>query len=134
MKQLITIILFLGFLLIRSGNSHELINYSDRPTISFMDQQNHIHHTNQIHFSSEYHYTQQHGSGSTNNNDQVVMDHDMEDFQMWKDYHLQMALFAGIICFYFLRLLPDSLPQRLAIHKHLQQTQPIFISQRSLRI
>jgi len=73
-------------------------------------------------------------NGMHSSDSPIIMGQDAEDFQLWKDYHLQMAFFAGLICFYFLRVLPEDLRSEVPGKFEFHKTLPIFISQRSLRI
>ena len=134
MRTIITLTLFFMFLLIRSGNSHEVVNHSDRPAISFMENHSSISQnvkSNDFQFPK---FTKAHSNGIGSHGEQIFLSQDSEDFQLWKDYHLQMAFYACLIAFTFLlyfskkagrawsEIIPDLHPN------------PIIISQRSLRI
>ena len=134
MRTILTLILFFTFLLIRSGNSHEVVNHSDRPAISFME--NHsviskIDKPNDFQFAV---FSKSNSNGVGGLGEQIILSQDSEDFQLWKDYHLQMAFYSCLIAFTFLLILPKSSnPKSLAIFLD-NNPNPIFISQGSLRI
>lgn len=134
MKAIITFVLFFLFLLIRSGNSHEVINHSDRPAISFME--NHVLNisTQSKHDSQQSIFSQANSNGTGSHSNHILLEQESEDFQLWKDYHLQMAFYACLIAFTFLMLLPKNSVRRPNAYILNNNSNPIFISQRSLRI
>ena len=135
MKAMITFILFFFFLLIRSGNSHEVINYSDRPAISFMEgpgSQVNLHQD--INLSSFQFAPLKHG-GFHSGTGQDLYESESEDFQAWHDYQLQMLFYASLICFSFLlfRVGHKAEPLPMAVQQDIEAA-PLYLSQRSLLI
>ena len=134
MRTIITLTLFFMFLLVRSGNSHEVVNHTDRPTISFMENHSVISDNDK---SNDFHsvkFSRANSNGMGGHEDQIVMAQDSEDFQLWKDYQLQMAFYSCLIAFTFLLVLPKLSDRRPIGFIFNNNSNPIFISQRSLRI
>ncbi|VTQ01504.1 hypothetical protein [Sphingobacterium daejeonense] len=89
------------FLLIRSGNSHEVVNHSDRPAISFMENHSSISQnvkSNDFQFPK---FTKAHSNGIGGHGEQIIVSQDSEDFQLWKDYHLPDGILRMSDCFHF---------------------------------
>ncbi|OYD42938.1 hypothetical protein CHU00_16625 [Sphingobacterium cellulitidis] len=133
MKAIITFVLFFFFLMIRSGNSHEVINYSDRPTISFMEHQMGL-LEKQSHPTQKLVLTQTNASGLVGHAEQILLEQESEDFQLWKDYQLQMAFFSCLIAFTFLLFFPNRSQNKTPDFIIDNNPNPIFISLRTLRI
>ncbi len=130
MKIFFTLALFVLFLLIRSGNSHEVIIHSDRPAISAM--QHRAYHTLSTDASSSHHLKFKKKGPS--NRAEILMEKDSDDFQSWEDYQLQMAFFACLTVFTFFLIFWRKTLQNLNVYLFDNNPNPIFISQRSLRI
>lgn len=119
--------------MIRSGNSHEVINYSDRPTISFMEHQMGL-LEKQSQPTQKLVFTQTNANGLAGHAEHILLEQESEDFQLWKDYHLQMAFFSCLIAFTFLLFFPNR-SQKITPDFILDNNpNPIFISLRTLRI
>ena len=134
MKTIVTFVLFFFFLLIRSGNSHEVINHSDRPAISFMENLAGSISPAQQHEFQKLKYTQTNSNGLGGHAEHILLEQESEDFQLWKDYHLQMAFYSCLIAFSFLLFFPKKTHQKSTDFILDNNPNPIFISQRSLRI
>ncbi|SEG61941.1 hypothetical protein SAMN05421877_1115 [Sphingobacterium lactis] len=126
--------LFFAFLLIRSGNSHEVINSSTRPAISFME--NHLHHDLKLDQRQDQQILVSSASshGAHGGDHVIISEQEAEDFQLWKDYHLSMAFYACLIAFTFLVFGTQRWVPALVDRAHLKAGNPLFISLRSLRI
>ena len=131
MITIVTFVLFFFFLLIRSGNSHEVINYSDRPTISFMEHQMGL-LEKQSHPTQKLVFTQTNASGLAGHAEHILLEQESEDFQLWKDYHLQMAFYSCLIAFCFFVFFPKNTHQNTRDLILDNNPNPIFISQRSI--
>lgn len=134
MKTIVTFVLFFFFLLIRSGNSHEVINYSDRPSISFMEHFTGSADQAQQHEFQKLKYTQTNSNGLGGHPEHILLEQESEDFQLWKDYHLQMAFYSCLIAFCFFVFFPKNTHQNTRDLILDNNPNPIFISLRSLRI
>lgn len=135
MRAIITLILFFFFLLIRSGNSHEVMSDSYRPAISFMQ-----HHDAQDLKVKSQTSTQQQLSSSKSNTHQGADEHHVlgdenEDSYSLTDLQLQMAMFASLVCFTFIVFQfgrkSDALPQTSF---SLNYNTPLYLTKRSLLI
>gem|GEM_PF-673215 len=135
MRAIVTLILFFFFLLIRSGNSHEIISDSYRPAISFMQ-----HHDLQGLKAKSHTSTQHHLSSSKSNSHQGSDEHHVlgdenEDKQSLDHLQLQMAMFAAFVCFTFIVLQfghkSDALPGLSFCRNY---NTPLYLTKRSLLI
>ncbi len=132
MKSITIFLLFFFFLIIRSGNSHEVINYSDRPAISFMES----HSVNDFKAKPTHDQDQTFSKSSSTgiNGDYVIFEQESEDFQLWKDYHLQMVFYSCLIAFTFYVFSLSTSVRRYFSFLIDNNSSPLFITQRSLRI
>ncbi|WP_293957540.1 MULTISPECIES: hypothetical protein [unclassified Sphingobacterium] len=106
MKAVITIFFFLCFLIIRSSNSHAVLIESDRPTVSFMYQHNHVDLQQYIDASAEH--IDPLFYGSVHDDTPVIAEFDYENFQLTKDLHatsqlIALLLFAIVLFIFVLR-------------------------------
>jgi len=122
------------FLIIRSGNSHELVNHSDRPAISYMENQ--VANSQNVNSNDflKLKYSQANSNGLGGHGNHIVLEQESEDFQLWKDYYHQMVFFSCLIAFTFLLFFPNKGNQKPIDFILDNNPNPIFISQRSLRI
>ncbi|MVZ65118.1 hypothetical protein GQF61_04585 [Sphingobacterium sp. DK4209] len=135
MKAVITFILFFFFLLIRSGNSHELMTDSYRPAISFMQQ----HNVQDLKVKSNTSVQQAISSSKTNGHNTVdehlLYTNENEDLQSANDFQMQMALFATLVCFTFVFVQVGRKAEELPRFSYqLSYDTPLYLTKRALLI
>ena len=135
MRAIVTFILFFFFLLIRSGNSHELMTNSYRPAISFMQQ----HNVQDLKVKSNSSIQQVISSSKTNGHNTVdghlLYTNESEDLQSANDFQLQMALFATLVCFTFVFIQVGRKAEELPrLSYQLSYKTPLYLTKRALLI
>lgn len=112
MKAVITILCFIGFLLIRSGNSHAVLNESDRPVISFMYQHNETNLKDKL--ASPSSHIDPLVAGSLHDENPVIEEFNSENFQLTKDLHTASdfvaLLFCAVVLFIFVFRFAKKIP------------------------
>lgn len=78
--------------------------------------------------------TQTNANGLAGHAEHILLEQESEDFQLWKDYHLQMAFFSCLIAFTFLLFFPNRSQKKNPDFILDNNPNPIFISLRTLRI
>ncbi|WP_104381976.1 hypothetical protein [Sphingobacterium sp. HMA12] len=96
MKAVITILCFIAFLLIRSGNSHAVLNESDRPAISFMYQHNEANLKDKI--TSLTSHIDPLIAGCVHDENPVIEEFNSENFQLTRDLHTASDFVALLLC------------------------------------
>lgn len=96
MKAVIIILCFIVFLLIRSGNSHAVLNESDRPAISFMYQHNEANLKDKI--TSLTSRIDPLIAGSVHDENPVIEEFNSENFQLTKDLQTASDFVALLLC------------------------------------
>ena len=134
MKLIIKMLLFLCFLLIRSGNSHEITNHNFQPSISFMEKPNSHEIILQELVDQQLILKAENTSKTISHDPIVIFDHDTEYHQSWSQNYLLMAFFAGLICLVFLLFKGIFLQVKNPFNKPIFQLSSIFISYQNLRI
>ncbi|MGJ1224302.1 hypothetical protein ACR78H_02150 [Sphingobacterium siyangense] len=112
MKAVITILLFLCFLFIRSSNSHAVLIESDRPAVSFMYQHNHA--DVQKYIDAYVDHIDPLFYGNIHSDNPVIEEFDAENFQLTKDLQVTsqfvaLLLFA-IVLFVFVFRFAKKIP------------------------
>lgn len=112
MKAVITILCFIGFLLIRSGNSHAVLNESDRPTVSFMYQPNDANLKDRINSLSVH--IDPLIAGNVHDENPVIEEFDSENFQLTKNLeaasNFVALLFCAVVLFIFVFRFAKKIP------------------------
>lgn len=112
MKAVITILCFIVFLLIRSGNSHAVLNESDRPVVSFMYQHNEANLKEKI--ASLSSHIDPLIAGNVHDENPVFEEFNSENFQLTKDLHAAAdfvaLLFCAVVLFIFVFRFAKKIP------------------------